>query len=62
MVDDAIRLAQAICSTSPDAMCLTLLPQWHSSVEQTTIVKRRRLVEDLMLTCCAKFPLLSSQR
>ena len=48
-VDEAVGLARAICSATSDAICFCLLPVVHASTQQSTVIKHRRHMEDLMM-------------
>ena len=50
LIDDAIDVAKSLCNASALAALLILEPVVHSSVSQLAIVKKRRYLEDKVLS------------
>ena len=53
MLDEAVELARVISSGNKNAFVFTLLPQHHGSIENTTVVSRRRSMEDRLMAFLA---------
>lgn len=49
-VDESVSLCESVASGNTGTVCLFLLPQWHSSTDQTTVLSHRRLVEDKVIS------------
>ena len=50
IIDDAIDVAKSVCNASALAALLILEPVVHSSVSQLAIVKKRRYLDDKVLS------------
>lgn len=50
IIDDSIDVAKSLCNASPLAALLILEPVVHSSVSQLAIVKKRRYLDDKVLS------------
>ena len=48
-VDEAVTLSQGVASGNSGTVAFWLLPQWHSSMNRTSTLKNRRLLEDKVL-------------
>lgn len=49
LIDDAIELARSLSSSFSQAVAFALLPQHHGSIETTTVISHRRLMEDRLM-------------
>ena len=45
-VDEAVQLCQSVSSGNQKTIAWFLLPQYHSSTSQCTVLKNRHLLED----------------
>ena len=54
-MDEAIELARTISSSCSQALIFTLSPQLHGSIDNTTVVTHRRLLEDKLMAFLAIF-------
>lgn len=59
LVDEAVSLAKTICTSSANVLCFVLLPVIYSGMEQTTVMKHKRYMEDLMVALWAQRSFLS---
>ena len=46
LVDDAVELAKSISASFAQAVIFALKPQHHGSIESTTVIAHRRILED----------------
>ena len=50
-IDETITLASSVTAGNDRSILLVLEPQHHGSMEKTSIVKHRRLLEDKIMAC-----------
>ena len=48
-LDEAVEVSKSICNSDPRAALLTLMPQLHPSIAQTTVIEKKRSLEDKLL-------------
>ena len=46
-----MEAAKTILETNPNALLFVLMPMPHSNVLNTSLVKNRRLLEDMLMKC-----------
>lgn len=48
-MDEAVELAKSVSASFSQAVVFVLMPQHHGSIDCTTVVSHRRLMEDRLM-------------
>lgn len=49
-MDECMEVAKQVCNTNPNCALLVLCPVAHGGVNQLAIMKKRRIMEDKLLS------------
>ena len=49
-MDEAVEVAKSVCNGDMNACLLALMPVQHSSVSQSTVVEKKRSLEDKLMS------------
>ena len=49
-MDESLEVAKQVCNSNPNSALLVLCPVFHGGVSQMAIVKKRRIMEDKLLS------------